>query len=922
MQKRWCAVMALVLSLPALTTCESRSVEKQQHASPTQAESVTPGEITHARAFWLSRDLLAWQAPSGSEVRLYHSPEGGMLIVPNDGLSGGDYLNLVADGVVEGSLAEQFRHLAGLPLYRIRTQDLALVPDILRQQFAVAAVAGDNSTLDATGIQIPGVLDDLYANDLPLGVSYSTPGVDAAAVKRQPVVRLWAPTARSVTLHLFANGGSETPASHVMPMKREARSGTWSLQGTPEWDRMYYQYEVDVFVPATGQFETSRVTDPYSLNLSKYSTRSQIVDLADVSLKPDGWEQHGGPTPEAPEDIALYELHVRDFSINDATVPEEVRGTFLAFTVEASNGTTHLRALAEAGISHVHLLPAMDCASIPDSRADQLEPADLSAFAPDSERQQQAIEPIRDRDGFNWCYDPWHYTAPEGTYSTHPGGTERIMEFRHMVMALHQMGLGVVMDVVYNHTPSSGLAGSSVLDKIVPGYYQRLDANGAVETSTCCSNTASEHHMMERLMLESLRTWAVEYRVDGFRFDLMGHHSQSNIEKARDMLQSLSVEADGVDGRGIYLYGEGWDFGEVANNARFDQATQTNMGKGTGVGTFNDRIRDALRGGEHDDRGSEHVEKQGFINGLYLDPNAENSGSARERERLLDFTDLVRAGLAGSIAEYSFIDRHGKKVTTSELDYGTQPAGYASDPQEVINYAAAHDNETLFDINQYKLPLTTSPDDRVRVQNLANSVIALSQGIPFFHAGQEILRSKSMDRNSYNSNDWFNLLDFSYSNNGWGRGLPPAWDNIDNWAEAGARLGDPSLSVGTEHIQAAFAHLQEMLQIRRGSPLFRLRTGAEVRESVAFHNTGPDQVPGLVVMSLAGGAGIDIVVIFNADLREHRFALDLGGAVFRLHPVQAAGIDARVKEASHDAALQQFTTPARTAAVFLRQPAQ
>lgn len=918
MQNRWCAVLALMLSLPALTMCESRSVEQQQHASPTPSESVTPGEITHARAFWLSRDLLAWQAPSGSEVRLYYSPEGGMLIVPNDGLSGGDYLTLVAEGTVEGSSAEQFRHLAGLPLYRIRMQDLSLVPDILRQQFAVAAVAGDNSTLDATGIQIPGVLDDLYANDLPLGVSYSTPGGDAAVGARQPVVRLWAPTARSVTLHLFADSGSDTPASHVMPMKRDARSGTWSLQGTPEWDRMYYQYEVDVFVPATGQFETSRVTDPYSLNLSMYSTRSQIVDLADDSLKPDGWEQHGGPTPEAPEDIALYELHVRDFSINDATVPEEVRGTFLAFTVEASNGTTHLRALAEAGISHVHLLPAMDCASIPDNRADQLEPADLSGFAPDSEQQQQAIEPIRDRDGFNWCYDPWHYTAPEGTYSTHSGGTERIMEFRHMVMALHQMGLGVVMDVVYNHTPASGLAGSSVLDKIVPGYYQRLDADGAVETSTCCSNTASEHFMMEQLMLESLRTWAVEYRVDGFRFDLMGHHSQSNIEKARDMLQSLNVEADGVDGRGIYLYGEGWDFGEVANNARFDQATQINMGNGTGVGTFNDRIRDALRGGEHDDRGIEHVEKQGFINGLYLDPNAENSGSAQERERLLDFTDLVRAGLAGSIAEFSFIDRHGNKVTTAELDYGTQPAGYASDPQEVINYAAAHDNETLFDINQYKLPLTTSPDGRVRVQNLANSVIALSQGIPFFHAGQEILRSKSMDRNSYNSNDWFNLLDFSYSNNGWGRGLPPAWDNEDNWEEAAKRLGDPGLAMGPEQINAALAHFTEMLQIRKSSPLFRLRTAEEIIESVAFHNTGPNQVPGLIVMSLSTTDYIEVVVMFNADIREHSFELDFGGAAFDLHPMQQSSADPVVRSARFDRASQVFTVPPRSTAVLMR----
>ena len=215
----------------------------------------------------------------------------------------------------------------------------------------------------------------------------------------------------------------------------------------------------------------------------------------------------------------------------------------------------------------VHLLPAFDIATITENRAAQQTPAcdlpALSAADPAGEEQQACITAVAGQDGFNWGYDPYHYTTPEGSYATNPDGSARIMEFREMVKGLSDNGLRVVMDVVYNHTSASGQAERSVLDRVVPGYYQRLNLEGGVENSTCCANTASEHAMMEKLMIDSVVTWAKEYKVDGFRFDLMGHHMKVNMEHVRDALRGLTLEKDGVAGSKIYVYGEGWNFGEV-----------------------------------------------------------------------------------------------------------------------------------------------------------------------------------------------------------------------------------------------------------------------------------------------------------------------------------------------------------------------
>ena len=219
-------------------------------------------------------------------------------------------------------------------------------------------------------------------------------------------------------------------------------------------------------------------------------------------------------------------------------MPAAHRGTYLAFTDAGSDGMAHLR-----GARRRRRHPPAPAAGVRlrhgagEDRAAQQTPAcDLPSFPPDSEEQQACVEPVRPTDGFNWGYDPWHYTTPEGSYAVDPAGAARTREFRAMVAGINRAGLRAVMDVVYNHTTASGQAEKSVLDRIVPGYYQRLTPTGEEETSTCCANTATEHRMMEKLMIDSLVTWAREYKVDGFRFDLMGHHSKANMLNVRRAL--------------------------------------------------------------------------------------------------------------------------------------------------------------------------------------------------------------------------------------------------------------------------------------------------------------------------------------------------------------------------------------------------
>ncbi len=873
------------------------------------------GDITNkAQAHWVAADTIAWPLAFGPKATylLYYDPDGAIQVT-EQGLQGGQTITLeFVDRNLSPELQARFPHLDRSIMLKIPDEYLDRVPDILKGQYAVT-VSLDDEILGATALQIPGALDDLYAYDGPLGVSWEGD---------TPTLRLWAPTARSVTLHLFPDADPNT-SSRTFSMNWDTDTGVWSLTGEPGWKNQFYLYEVEVYVRQEGGVVRNLVTDPYSFGLAQNSRRSQLVDLNDPALKPDGWDDYPKPSLAVPEDIVLYELHLRDFSSHDPSLPAEHQGTFMAFTHPDSNGMQHLRRLAEAGVSHVHMLPLFDIATINENKAEWMSPDfdELAGYPPNAPDQQAAINAVRDQDGFNWGYDPYHYTVPEGSYATNPDGPARILEFRHMVMALNQTGLRLVMDVVYNHTNAAGQGERSVLDRIVPGYYYRLDENGNVTTSTCCPNTATEHAMMEKLMLDSLLTWARAYKVDGFRFDLMGHHMKANMEAVRAELDNLSLAEDGVDGPSIYVYGEGWNFGEVADDARGINATQLNL-PGTGIGTFNDRLRDAARGGNP----FGGLQEQGFVTGLYVDPNQVDARPEEtQRASLLALSDNVRIGLAGNLADYQLLNAEGDLVSGAELDYNGAPAGYTLDPQENIVYVSAHDNETLFDAIQYKAPLDTSMEERVRMQNLGISLVALSQGVPFFHAGTELLRSKSLDRDSYNSGDWFNALDFTYQSNNWGKGLPVEDKNGSNWPLMSDLLGREELAPSQEHILTSLQHLEEMLRIRFSSPLFRLQSGAEVMERVRFHNTGPDQIPGLIVMSISddGPAQLDdtydlIVVLFNADDDPQTITLaDLPDFNLALHPVQAGSADPLVATASFDAGSQTFDVPGRTTAVFV-----
>jgi pullulanase-type alpha-1,6-glucosidase len=903
----------VAFSVPADTVEIYFKYESESDVLTVNTAGAPKGNLKQAQAHWVTRDTIAWNLPTESGATrflLHYSLSGGLELDSTADFGGEVILLSEVPGGLSDEILARFPHLAGATALRIGPDDLRQVRIALKGQVVVSAQDSAGAVVDATGLQIPGVLDDVYVYDGPLGISFE----DGA-----PTLRVWAPTARAVNLHLFADGDPGTRGEATL-MRADPETGVWSATGDPGWYGQYYLYEVQVYVPATDRVESNFVTDPYSVSLAMNSTRSQIVDLADPAFAPEGWAALVKPALAAPEDVVLYELHVRDFSVSDATVPEALRGTFAAFTVTDSDGMRHLKTLQEAGLTHLHLLPAFDIATISEDKSTWQSPefATLAALPPDSEEQQALVMGTAGQDGFNWGYDPLHYNVPEGSYSTEPDGPARILEFRQMVQALNQAGIRVVMDVVYNHTKASGQSEKSILDRVVPGYYHRLTDIGAVANSTCCANTATEHNMMRKLMIDSVVQWATAYKVDGFRFDLMGHHMKEDMLALRAALDDLTLEVHGVDGRSIYVYGEGWDFGEVAGNARGVNATQRNMA-GTGIGTFNDRVRDAVRGGSP----FGGYQEQGFATGLLVAPNqAEVRSEEAQRQKALLFADQIRVALAGNLADYRFTSASGAELTGADIDYNGQPAGYTADPGEHIVYISAHDNETWFDAIQYKLPADASMAERVRVQNLGLSLVGLAQGVPFYHAGSDMLRSKSFDRDSYDSGDWFNRLDFTYQDNGWGSGLPPASKNRANWPLMAPLLADPALQPAQGDIEAAAAHLRDVLAIRKSSSLFRLQSAAEVQARLRFHNTGPNQVPGLIVMSLSDvGSTLDpevdmIVVLFNGNPEAVTFPIEsLQGASFSLHPVQATAGDPRLAEASFAAGA--FTVPGRSAAVFV-----
>ncbi len=858
-------------------------------------------DLSKAFAQWISCGTLVWNSAVSGAVRC------GLEYAPGESVSeivtgrGRAILLRPARRPLPELLRRKYPHLASWQILNVDFGSDETIREALTSPLIATQRDRQGGLVAATGVQIAGVLDDVFGTAAAeqLGPTWWA-GLPRLAV--------WAPTARLVALKLYDTAAG---ASHqVIPMERDCATGIWSARGHADWKNRFYTFVVTVYAPSSQAIVTNEVTDPYSLALSADSGRSQLVDLKDPALAPRGWQTLPMPQPVRQDQASVYELHIRDFSASDATVSAGLRGTYSAFSVKDSAGMRVLRELASDGLTHVQLMPAFDFATVLERREDQMDlPGELASLPPDSGLQQERVAAIKDWDAFNWGYDPLHYTVPEGSYASDPDGWPRIREFRGMIAALTEVGLRVVMDVVYSHTHAAGQGPGSVLDRIVPGYYHRLRDDGTVFTGTSGPDTAPERLMMGKLVVDSVITWARDYKISGFRFDLMGFHPKANVLDVRAALDSLKE----IDGTSTLLYGEGWNFGEVADGARFVQATQRNMA-GTGIGTFNDLLRDAVRGGSLFD---DDPRAQGFGSGLFTAPNgaAVNGDLDSQRVRLMRYQDLIQVGLAGNLKCYTLADPAEGGVAQKRLGYGAEPG-------EAITYVDCHDNQTLFDSLAHKLPRSTPMADRVRMQSLSLAIVLLSQGTAFVLAGSERLRSKSLDRNSYNSGDWFNRLLWDCEHgNGFGGGLPPAPDNQAYWKFDKSLLADPRLIPDCAAINAAVGQFREFLRIRQSSPAFSLGSAEEICKRLSYLPGKGTETPGVISMRI-DTSGIDpnwnaILTIFNARPQTHIQPIHVpAGAVVALHPVQVSSIDPVVRRSVFNAADGTLEVPPRTTAVF------
>ncbi len=534
-----------------------------------------------------------------------------------------------------------------------------------------------NYRLEIDGYGSKAVVPTSIFDSASFAEMYHYDGDDLGAVINgdSTTFKVWAPTASKVVLNLFEKGdGVDAYKSVDMTL---GDKGVWSYteacgHGT------YYTYSV------TTSVGTQEAVDPYAKAAGVNGKRGMVVDLA--LTNPEGWNTDISiPEIDSYSEAIIWEVHVRDFS--NKIESSQYKGKYLAFTerglVNEHGNPVGVDYLVDLGITHVHLLPVYDYASVDETRNDQ----------------------------FNWGYDPQNYNVPEGSYSTDPyNGEVRIAEYKAMVQALHDAGIGVVMDVVYNHTYDA----NSSFNKIVPYYYYRFTDTGANSSASGCGNdTASERYMFSKFMVDSVSYWASEYDLDGFRFDLMGLHDLETMRKIESAVHTINPQA--------LIYGEGWTMGATIDGSK--QANQSNISeiKPTGdaigsVAVFNDAIRDGLKGSVFEKTA------QGFINGS---PKAN--------------INKVGFGVMGGV---------GVGI------------GWSVDDAMVINYMSAHDNNTLWD----KLLLSNPDDDddtRNKMNNLGAAIIMLSKGTPFWQAGEEMLRTKGGDENSYMSSDEVNNIDWS-----------------------------------------------------------------------------------------------------------------------------------------------------------------
>ncbi len=483
--------------------------------------------------------------------------------------------------------------------------------------------------------------------------------------------RLWAPTASEAKLVTYKNWSDKIGAEINM---QQGEKGTWTAELKGNQKGLFYTYKVKI-----GDKWTEAV-DPYVRAASVNGDKGAVVNLEETN--PKKWKANKKPKFKNPEDVIIYELHVRDLSIQSESGIKQ-KGKYLGVTEKGTKGPegvkTGLDHIKDLGVTHVQFLLIFDYASV---------------------NEETLNEPQ-----YNWGYDPKNFNVPEGSYSTNPyEPTVRITELKQMVQTLHDNNLRVVMDVVYNHMYN---AAESNFHKLVPGYYYRYNEDGTFANGTGVGNdTASERKMMRKFMIDSVTYWAKEYNLDGFRFDLMGIHDYETMNEIRKAVNQIDPS--------IILHGEGWDLNTPL--AAELKANQKNAEKMKGIAHFNDNIRDGLKGSVFEEK------ENGFINGK------EN------------MEDRIKKGI------------------TAGIDYDTNSSTY-QDPEQVLTYVEAHDNHTLWD----KLELTNPGDsDEVRTQmhKLSSSILLTSQGIPFLHAGQEFMRTKYGDHNSYKSPDSINQMDW------------------------------------------------------------------------------------------------------------------------------------------------------------------
>jgi len=855
-------------------------------------------------------------------------------------------------------LTEKFPHLRNFQAYKVDLSSMQ-VKAWLKQQLMVVSLDKGQEVQNVSFVQTGAVIDAIYtqgendANEVTdLGATIIEQGVN---------FKLWAPTAQSVSVQLFDDNLQAIPDGKLV-MVEDTSTGIWQAQTGKQASYAYYKYQLDVYHPASKKVESLSVTDPYSLSLSVNSEYSQVVDLSDTITQPENWLNQQIPTVNNIEDNIFYETHIRDFSANEQNLSNaKFKGKYKAFSEKHSDGILHLKSLQAAGLNNIHLLPTFDIATVNEDESKHLDIDDslskvctitpntgicqqpydekqsirslLQSYSLDGEKAQELVSTLREHDNYNWGYDPFHYTVPEGSYAVNAKGVSRLVEFREMVQSLHGMGFRVIMDVVYNHTHQAGLEANAVLDKIVPNYYHRLDpVTGAIEQSTCCDNTATERVMMAKLMTDSLVVWARDYKIDGFRFDLMAHQPKSAMLAARAAVRQVDSDT--------YFYGEGWNFGEVASNKQFIQASQLELG-GSEIGTFSDRLRDAVRGSGNNTRDS-----QGIGNGLLTIPNEIQADAVEKQSQKQAYSDYhlrmdqLRIGLAGNLSNFPLRVIDGEKILGKDVPYGDQPTGYALDPADTINYVSKHDNQTLWDNSQYRIAFDVSTENRVRMHNQSLSFTLFAQGIPFLHMGSEFMRSKSFLRDSYDYGDWFNRVDFSKQDNFYNVGLPPAEKDQANWPLIKAVLtGHQGRDkVNSKQIQFSSDIFTEMLAIRMSSPLFRLTNEQDIIAKVSFLNAAPkqgkEQKLGLLVMKIDDniGALVDkqyqsLIVIFNTSDKEHTFAYNFNRDLnpnetfdskqkYQLHPIQQKGADKLMRQSK--VTTQGFTVPPLSSAVFVQ----